>query len=336
LENDTISDPPLSQLGLEEARNAKRSLEQLIDMYNLPAVEEVWVSPLQRTLQTAATIFPESSSPDDGSNSTATSAVSSSRERAPIIRVKMEIEERQSGLACDTHSSYDTIRKWRTFKRFSLSCLKLDKLVLNGRVSSCESIESSIEEEEVDCTGEENTVWEAKVVSDAAAAFTKNVLALQSSNNNRKKNKNKNSMPSTITTTAVEDKSMLRERTKKLFNLLAETNSRSICLIGHKGYLRELERGPLGYADAELFQNCEVRVYRLELDVGVGSVEVVANRSLGDVSVDSEGECDGRVGSDKTSCGGVINSMGSSAASPTPVLQRAEKIASSTAIKNDV
>jgi len=31
--------------------------------------------------------------------------------------------------------------------------------------------------------------------------------------------------------------------------------------------LRELERGPLGHSDAELFQNCEVRVYRLLLNV---------------------------------------------------------------------
>lgn len=36
---------------------------------------------------------------------------------------------------------------------------------------------------------------------------------------------------------------------------------------GHKGYLRELERGPLGYSDAQLFKNCELRVYRLILDV---------------------------------------------------------------------
>ena len=36
---------------------------------------------------------------------------------------------------------------------------------------------------------------------------------------------------------------------------------------GHKGYLRELERGPLGHSDAELFKNCELRVYRLILDV---------------------------------------------------------------------
>ncbi len=31
--------------------------------------------------------------------------------------------------------------------------------------------------------------------------------------------------------------------------------------------MRELERGPLGHSDAELFQNCEVRVYRLLLNV---------------------------------------------------------------------
>jgi hypothetical protein len=95
---------------------------------------------------------------------------------------------------------------------------------------------------------------------------------------------------------------MLRERTKLLLNLLVESKSRSIALIGHKGYLRELERGPLGHVDAALFQNGECRVYRLQLDLGAEAVGDSLNGST--------------VGS--------LYSTGSA-----PVVQRAEKIASS-------
>jgi hypothetical protein len=114
----------------------------------------------------------------------------------------------------------------------------------------------------------------------------------------------------------IEDKSMLRERTKRLFHLLDETDSRSICLIGHKGYLRELERGPLGNADAELFENCEVRVYRLELVTGHASDIAVG------IDDGKDGGFDGPVGRDITS-------------RSFPVLRRAEKVASSVKSMQD-
>jgi hypothetical protein len=89
----------------------------------------------------------------------------------------------------------------------------------------------------------------------------------------------------------IEDKDMLRERTKKLFDMLSLTNSRSICLIGHKGYLRELERGPLGQTDAELFRNCEIRVYRLELEMTDNTTRDSSNNnsSSGRDVVDAQG-----------------------------------------------
>lgn len=37
----------------------------------------------------------------------------------------------------------------------------------------------------------------------------------------------------------------------------------SICVVTHKGFLRELERGPLGHPESSEFNNCEVRVYLL-------------------------------------------------------------------------
>lgn len=71
-----------------------------------------------------------------------------------------------------------------------------------------------------------------------------------------------------------EDKETLRLRTQQLFRLLDEP---SVAVVTHKGYLRELERGPLGQTDAEEFENGEIRVYRIQLDVDgiVGRVQRV-------------------------------------------------------------
>ena len=135
--------------------------------------------------------------------------------------------------------------------------------------------------------------------------------------------KNRDSNVSTIATTSlvVEDTMMLRERTKKLFNLLAETKSRSICLIGHKGYLRELEHGPLGMPESELFKNCEVRVYRLQLEITAD--DNVVSGSVHDVVNDCHGE-NSISNNDRESPPKQRDRSGS-----TAVLQRAEKIASS-------
>ena len=43
---DVMEDPPLSELGMEEAKRVRTTLSQLIEVYNLPTIEEVWVSPL--------------------------------------------------------------------------------------------------------------------------------------------------------------------------------------------------------------------------------------------------------------------------------------------------
>mmetsp|Transcript_12469 Transcript_12469/g.23436 ORF Transcript_12469/g.23436 Transcript_12469/m.23436 type:complete len:267 (-) Transcript_12469:382-1182(-) len=71
----------------------------------------------------------------------------------------------------------------------------------------------------------------------------------------------------------VENKYQLRERTRKLFNLIAEESDHEVlAVVTHKGFLRELERGPFGNADATEFSNCEVRVYKASFIEG--SLEV--------------------------------------------------------------
>lgn len=60
----------------------------------------------------------------------------------------------------------------------------------------------------------------------------------------------------------VEDKYQLRKRTRKLFDLIAESDHKVLAVVTHKAFLRELERGPFGNAAATEFANCEVRVYQ--------------------------------------------------------------------------
>jgi len=71
----------------------------------------------------------------------------------------------------------------------------------------------------------------------------------------------------------LENKYQLRERTLKLFDLIAESDHEVLAVVTHKGFLRELERGPFGNTDATEFANCEVRVYRASFIVNVLDVE---------------------------------------------------------------
>jgi hypothetical protein len=61
----------------------------------------------------------------------------------------------------------------------------------------------------------------------------------------------------------VDEKPMLRARTRKLFELLVDSGHQVLAVVTHKGYLRELEQGPLGQETATEFSNCEVRVYQM-------------------------------------------------------------------------
>lgn len=64
----------------------------------------------------------------------------------------------------------------------------------------------------------------------------------------------------------VENKEDVRERSKHLGELLKRfAGDQAVAVVTHKGYLRELERGPLGRPQASEFGNGEVRVYELSL-----------------------------------------------------------------------
>mmetsp|Transcript_10454 Transcript_10454/g.26342 ORF Transcript_10454/g.26342 Transcript_10454/m.26342 type:complete len:365 (+) Transcript_10454:190-1284(+) len=65
-----------------------------------------------------------------------------------------------------------------------------------------------------------------------------------------------------------ESKEMLRERANDMFDLLMECKHRHVLVVSHKGFLRELERGLLEMPESPLFENCELRVYRLVFTLG--------------------------------------------------------------------
>jgi len=75
--------------------------------------------------------------------------------------------------------------------------------------------------------------------------------------------------PSTESTSAQdleENREELRKRTHRLFRLLGETKHTSVAVVTHKGYLRELEKGPMKQGESvKEFKTCEIRVYRVTL-----------------------------------------------------------------------
>lgn len=243
LDSEGMEDPPLSEQGMEEARRAKRELESLVDKCNLPPPEEVWVSPLQRALKTASIIFP---------------SLSDTSMHGPNIRVKEELEERHTGLACDTASPFKSIKR-PSFQHFSLSGLRLNSMehLLKGTSHSSSmdkmdaldettvQIDNKIDDLNSDfglfrLSGHpgDDDLWEQldhvtsnkdTGIDDTSGNDTTshtNVCPGDSNENNKLNGVN------TRTLYQKEDRGMLRERTKKLFDLLAQTQSHSICLVG--------------------------------------------------------------------------------------------------------
>lgn len=68
-----------------------------------------------------------------------------------------------------------------------------------------------------------------------------------------------------------EEKAHVRRRAEKLLQLLDAADTRAeaaVCLVTHKGWLREFEHGPLGRPHAAEFGNCELRVFELAISAG--------------------------------------------------------------------
>jgi len=195
LNNESLLDAPLSDMGKQEAERARQTIETLIHDKGFPAPTEVLVSPLERALETANIVFPEQSN--------------------VRIRVREEVRERLTGQACDSTTSALKLRMRRSFRRFSMK--RQMNLSFRKKLAN---------------------FWQSRRGSSAATE------------------ENGDSAET------MEDKFELRERTRKLFVLIAESNAEVLAVVTHKGFLRELERGPFHNEDATEFSNGEVRVYR--------------------------------------------------------------------------
>lgn len=229
LNNESLLDAELSPDGMKEAEGARNDIERIIKGKALPPPTEVLVSPLQRALQTANIVFPGHKN----------------------IKVREEVRERLTGKACDRKTSAFKMARRDTFRNFNMnrqlrSSIKQRARTLPERVlgvfpesASFRSFFARRGSNEGSSSGADGAVNESGASPGTAWSTSRNNLSQH----------------------VVEDKHQLRERTRKLFDLIAESNHDVIAVVTHKGFLRELERGPFAQVDATEFKNCEVRVY---------------------------------------------------------------------------
>ena len=107
LHDTNLFDASLSDLGRDEATTASKQLQELVAQKGLIPPEEILVSPLTRTLETADLIFPDHAN----------------------IRVREELRERQTGLPPDSRRSTASLRRRPTFHRFSMSRIRLQSIL---------------------------------------------------------------------------------------------------------------------------------------------------------------------------------------------------------------
>lgn len=154
------------------------------------------------------------------------------------IHVREDLAERRTGKPPDTRSPVSHLELRASFQRFSM--LKLRE-ASKGKLREAKSENSSSIPEMMVMQGD---LWDR---------FERQEYSLDEP-------------------LGEEDKEELRKRTERLFVLLCEADSdrdsdSAIAVVTHKGYLRELERGPFGQPDATEFRNCEIRAYRVTVSM---------------------------------------------------------------------
>lgn len=97
LDDPQFFDAPLSQRGQEQAEQAAVELKRICAENGFEEPEEVLVSPLERTLKTAATIFPQHTN----------------------VRVREELRERLTGRPADYHAPSSQMARRKSFTNFS-------------------------------------------------------------------------------------------------------------------------------------------------------------------------------------------------------------------------
>eukprot|EP00929_Paragymnodinium_shiwhaense_P050173 TRINITY_DN25287_c0_g1_i1.p1 TRINITY_DN25287_c0_g1~~TRINITY_DN25287_c0_g1_i1.p1 ORF type:complete len:1418 (-),score=248.97 TRINITY_DN25287_c0_g1_i1:25-4278(-) len=229
LHNDQFYDASLSALGRHEALHGQSELAGLHDR-GLPRPTAILTSPLLRTLETASIIFPFHS----------------------CVHVREDLRERRTGLPCDSRLQAVVRERQQRFQQMDFSdvCIvdaenTLEYCSLHG-------------ESRGDSLGDIGST----PPSTTPTASTTTLLF-----------KKIDHAEIAVADDAEEAKSELRKRTGRFLNELRTLHIRdealgareheAIAAVTHKGFLREMERGPLGHPKAAEFANCEVRVYEV-------------------------------------------------------------------------
>ena len=240
LADETLRDAKLSDKGREEAKEAKEKLQMILSEHpELPRPNYVVVSPLTRTLETCDIIFPDHND----------------------IHVRSAIAERKTLKPPDTRSHVSQLSQRKSFQHFSMNEL---------RTESMNNLEGGGSNDDGDGdTQQQNNKNANPYCGDCTLCngkgpkqdSTQQIVLMQEDTEDL------NGKWSTWATPAdqwkEEDKAELRRRTGRIAELLAESDSTSVAVVTHKGYLRELERGPLGNPDAAEFKNAEIRIYKI-------------------------------------------------------------------------
>jgi broad specificity phosphatase PhoE len=224
LADPNLLDPGLSDLGNDQAIEAREALNVMVRDGRLPAPERVLVSPLLRTLQTGAAMFPQH----------------------PNVHVHESIRERRTGLPCDERSPMNYPSHSPILCHMHLTGIEIDEETASTSASCSDNGSLEFENSDFDSPG----------LPDFMMVKKPSMSDLPCSPTGKEE---------------IEDAPMLRERALQLATLLESVPEEIICVVSHKGYLRELERGLLQKPDAGEFGNCEVRVYDVGLD-GNGGV----------------------------------------------------------------
>jgi len=221
LNDDNQEDPELSPAGSNQALSTRKELARLTSEAGgelLPEPTLVLVSPLRRTLQTAALVFPNH----------------------PQVSVHTLVQERNTGLACDTPGSLVAASRQKefAFMDFSVALTSEARLSISSVNAMSEHVSSNQRE-----------------LGSRQCRKSSNSIVMQP----RRRSHSDSCIGET------EDNPKLRQRTTRIIDYLRTCEDKVISVVSHKGYLRELERGPLGRPDAVEFGTGEIRVYEVLL-----------------------------------------------------------------------
>ena len=263
LEDPKFFDSPLTERGVQQAQEASRKLYCLAPRLPLPT--EVFVSPLQRALETAAHVF--------------------ERQDHGAVRVREELRERLTGRPADNRHASRVLAARQSFARFSFRNLRRQSLMNLGFGSkideesddsqSAEVIETIIDMGVVHLESEtERALAEKKRDS---AILRKSALEDHSVESTQTSSFGTSSVSSSNNVSScTEQEHDMAVRAGKLLGILCGSNSESVAVVSHKAYLRALERDVFGEKSAAEFGNCEIRVYSVVLETrnkGVVSAE---------------------------------------------------------------